>query len=164
MIEINGKLISLKLVRIKDAEFISKLRQKKELNKYISITSTNLDDQKKWIESYLKKEEKKKEFYFIIQNKKNESCGTVRIYNIDKEKKECVWGSFILDKNRPNRASYETIKLSLAFAFRTLKMEKVLLDVCKENKRAIHIYEKSGFKKYNEDNLNYYYMKIKEEK
>lgn len=156
MNKLMGKLINLKLVEISDAEFILKLRQNKKLNQFISSTSSNLEEQKKWIENYLKKEEK--EYYFIIKdNKNNESCGTVRIYNIDNEKKKCTWGSFILASNRPNGASYETIKLTLNYIFKVLKMKKVLLDVRKENKKAIYIYEKSGFKKYAEDNLNYYY-------
>lgn len=40
-------------------------------------------------------------------------------------------------------------------------MKKILLDVHRENNKAIHIYEKSGFKKYDEDNINYYYEKVK---
>ncbi|MGL5023146.1 MAG: GNAT family N-acetyltransferase [Cetobacterium sp.] len=164
MIEIKGNLINLKSVVIQDAKFILKLRKNKELNKYISPTNINLENQKKWIESYLKKQDENKEFYFIVQNKKNESCGTVRIYNVNTEKKECIWGSFILDKNRPDGASYEAIKLSLKYAFEILKIKKVLLDVRKENKKAIYIYEKNGFKRYNEDDLNYYYEKVKEEK
>lgn len=155
--EIKGELINLKSVEISDAEFILKLRQNKELNQFISSTSVSLEDQKKWIENYLKRELDKKEFYFIVKNKENQSCGTVRIYNINNEKQECTWGSFMLNKKRPDGASYETINLSLNYAFKALGIEKVLLDVRKENKKAIYIYEKSGFKKYAEDNLNYYY-------
>lgn len=160
---IKGYIIDLKLVDMKDAKFILKLRQNKELNKYISPTSIDLDNQKKWIENYLEREKKKEEFYFIVQTKKGISCGTVRIYNIDNKMKECVWGSFILAKDRPNGSYSEVIELSLNFAFEILKMKKILLDVSKENKKAIYIYEKSGFKKYREDNLNYYYEKIEEE-
>lgn len=162
--EIKGELINLKSVETSDAEFILKLRQKKELNQFISSTSVNLEDQKKWIENYLKRELDKKEFYFIVKNKENQSCGTVRIYNINNEKEECTWGSFMLDKSRPDGASYETINLSLDYAFKALGIKKVLLDVRKENKKAIYIYEKSGFKKYSEDNIDYYYQKTKEEK
>lgn len=159
--KINGDIVTLKLVTIKDAKFILKLRQNESLNKYISLTSIKLDEQKIWIKNYLKRQDEKKEFYFIIQNKKDKSCGTVRIYEIDEIKKECVWGSFILDNTRPDGASYEVIKLSLDFAFKVLKMKKILLDVHRENNKAIHIYEKSGFKKYNEDNINCYYEKVK---
>lgn len=163
MIEIKGNLIDLKSVVKEDARFILELRQNLELNKFISSTSTNLDDQIIWIENYLKREIKKEEVYFIVKTKENNSCGTVRIYKIDNEKNECVWGSFILNRDRPDGAAYEVINLSLNYAFEVLKIKKILLDVHKENKKAIHIYEKFGFKKYYEDNINYYYKKNKEE-
>lgn len=158
-----GNLINLKLVTQNDANFIVNLRQNKELNKYLSIVSNELEEQRIWLQNYKKREEKKKEFYFIVQTKRNISCGTVRIYQINDRKKECVWGSFILDKNRPEKACYEVIELSLKFAFEFLKMIKVLLEVRKENKKAIYIYEKCGFKRYAKDEINYYYEKIKEE-
>lgn len=158
MIEIKGSIIDLKSVVIGDAKYILELRQNPQLNTFISSTSINLDDQIVWIDNYLKREAELKEFYFIVKNKDNNSCGTVRIYNVNAEKKECTWGSFMLDENRPDRASYEVITLSLDFAFEVLKLKKVLLDVRKENKKAIHIYEKAGFKKINEDLENYYYI------
>lgn len=84
--KINGDIVTLKLVTIKDVKFILKLRQNESLNKYISPTSIKLDEQKIWIKNYLKRQDEKKEFYFIIQNKKGKSCGTVRIYEIDEIK------------------------------------------------------------------------------
>ncbi|WP_407535981.1 hypothetical protein QCB49_00815 [Cetobacterium somerae] len=44
--EIKGEFINLKSVEISDAEFILNLRQNKELNRFISSTSVNLEDQK----------------------------------------------------------------------------------------------------------------------
>lgn len=158
MIEIKGKVVDLKSVIEADAKFILELRQNLDLNKFISSTSSNLENQRSWIKSYLIREKEKKEFYFIIKDKNSNSCGTVRIYGIDNEKKECTWGSFMLNKNRPDGASYETINLSLKYAFDILNMKKIFLGVHKENKKAIYIYEKVGFKRISQDLENYYYI------
>lgn len=157
MIEIKGKIVSLKSVTLEDAEFILELRQDLDLNKFISATSPSLENQRVWISNYLIREKEKKEFYFIIKDKEHNSCGTVRIYGIDNQNKECTWGSFMLNKARPTGASYETIELSLGYTFDILNMKKVFLDVRKENEKAVHIYEKVGFKRVSEDLENYYY-------
>lgn len=154
-----GDKIYLRLVEESNSEFILTLRQNKELNKFISPTNINIMQQQEWIKNYKEREKEGKEYYFIVINReKEEPCGTVRIYNIDELNKTATWGSFILDSNRPDRASKETIELSLKFAFKNLKLDKIFLDVRKENKKAIYIYEKNGFIKQSEDDLNYYYF------
>ncbi|MGL5428822.1 MAG: GNAT family N-acetyltransferase [Cetobacterium sp.] len=159
MKKIFGKLINLKPVRVEDAEFILELRQDENLNQYISSTSASLENQREWITNYLERENKEKEFYFIVEDKNYNPCGTVRLYSI--EDKEATWGSFMLNSNRPNGASYEVIELSLNFGFEELNLEKILLDVRKDNNKAIHIYEKVGFNRVREDELNYYYEIVK---
>lgn len=155
---IEGKIINLRLVKEEDADFILKLRNDKELSKFISPTNISLEEQIEWIKSYKIRENKNKEFYFIVENKEKVCCGTVRIYNIDFKMAEGIWGSFILDKIRPDGASNEVMELSLKFAFENLKLEKLYLDVRKENYKAIHIYEKNGFIRLTEDKLNLYYI------
>lgn len=158
-INLEGKLINLRLVEEKDANFILNLRNNKELSKFISSTNIKLEEQIKWIKDYKIRENKKEEFYFIVETKDGTPCGTVRIYNINYESKETTWGSFILDKIRPNGASNEVIKLSLKFISENLKLEKVYLDVRKGNCKATHIYEKNGFLRIMEDEENYYYLR-----
>lgn len=157
---LNGNKIVLRLVKEEDSSFILKLRQNKELNKYISSTDITVEQQKEWIKKYKIREENREEYYFVILNKKiNQPCGTVRIYNIDKINRIATWGSFILDFTRPDGASKEVIDISLNFAFKELNLKRIKLEVRKENKKAIHIYEKNGFIREKEDSINYYYRK-----
>ncbi len=162
--EISNAGLMLRLVEIDDAEYIYKLRQNSKLNRYLSKTSIDIEDQRKWIENYKKREKERKEFYFIVYNKiSNKKCGTVRIYNIDFEKKECEWGSFILESTRPEGAAYEVIDLSLNFIFQNLELKKIKLEVRKENLKAKYIYQKKSFKLYKEDDLNEYYQLIRKD-
>lgn len=157
MIRLETENLYLDLVREEDAEFILELRNNPDLNKYISYTDVSLEKQKDWIKKYKEREKEEKEFYFIIRIKNTLlKCGTVRIYNITEE--NVTWGSFILNRERPDGASYEVIKETLKFIFNLLKINTVLLDVKKENYKAIHIYEKSGFKKFDEDKENFFYI------
>ena len=154
--ELIGKTVILRLVEEFDAEFILQLRNKEELKKYISDTNISIEQQKEWIKNYKIKEEKGQEFYFIVEDKDKIPCGTVRIYEV--EENRCTWGSFILDSSRPDGASFETLLLSINFIRFNLGIENIYLDVRKENLKAIHIYEKFGFKRIDEDSLNYYYV------
>lgn len=158
-IKLEGNLIDLRLVKESDAKFIMNLRTNENISRFISLTSVNINEQIQWIKNYKLREEKKEEFYFIVENKNGLSCGTVRIYNINYKSKETTWGSFILDKIRPEGASSEVIDLSLNFISKELKLEKVYLDVRKENYKAIHIYEKNKFIRIKEDDKNYYYLR-----
>ena len=151
-----GDKITLRIVEEKDASFILQLRNKEELKKYISDTNISLEQQKEWIRNYETREENGQEFYFIVEDKDKIPCGTVRIYEV--EENRCTWGSFILDKSRPDGASFETLLLSINFIRFNLGIKNIYLDVRKENLKAIHIYEKFGFKRIKEDSLNYYYV------
>ena len=149
------KNISLKLVSIDDAKFIIDIRSDKNLSKYLSPTTQNLYDQKKWIEEYKKREHNKKEFYFIIKIKNNISLGTIRIYNIFDD--IFTWGSWILIKDSPNYAALESALTLYSFAFDKMKFIKSTFDVKKENIKVIKIHEKLGAKITNEDNENVYF-------
>lgn len=62
-----------------------------------------------------------------------------------------------MDSSRPEGASFETLLLSINFIRFNLGIKNIYLDVRKENLKAIHIYEKFGFKRIKENSLNYYY-------
>ncbi|WP_300343651.1 GNAT family N-acetyltransferase [Fusobacterium sp.] len=158
-IKLEGNLINLRLVEKIDAEFIINLRTNKELSTFISLTNINIEEQIQWIKDYKIREKNNEEFYFIVEKKNGISCGTVRIYNINYDTKETTWGSFILDKIRPEGTANEVIELSLKFILESLKLEKVYLEVRKENYKAIHIYEKNNFIRMKEDKKSYYYLK-----
>ncbi|NTW72271.1 MAG: GNAT family N-acetyltransferase [Eubacteriaceae bacterium] len=154
---LQGKIINLRLVSTEDAEFILSLRKNPLLNQHISSTEISVEEQKNWLRAYKSREELGQEVYFIVENKAHHPVGTVRIYKIDPGKNECTWGSFILNENRPENSSAEVISLSAGFVFDELKLQKIKLDVRRENSKAIHIYEKYGFKRVAEDDLDYYY-------
>lgn len=139
-----GKHLKLRLVETEDAQFILDLRNNDNLNKYLSRTDSNLENQKKWIENYKIREIEKKEFYFIIEDNLTNPYGTIRIYNINEEKKEFEWGSWILKENRPRNFSYFSIIESFNFAFEQLSLEKALIEVYKENLKANYLYKKIG--------------------
>ncbi|MDD5463771.1 MAG: GNAT family protein [Candidatus Moranbacteria bacterium] len=65
-----------------------------------------------------------------------------------KEKEECEFGIFILDKNYWGKGiGSEVTRLMLEYAFNELNFEKVVLSTSEFSHAAINIYEKAGFNK-----------------
>lgn len=156
-----GEVIDLRTVKISDASFIVRLRNNKKLKTYISQTNNSIVDQENWIRNY-EDREGKEEYYFIVESKDGTPYGTVRLYNIDKNK--CTWGSFILDPARPEGTSSDVMKLSINFAFEKLDLKEVELEVNKNNTKAVHIYKKFGFKNVKEDGDTFFMKYFRNDK
>lgn len=152
---LNG--IKFRFVDVLDAEFIYNLRINTKLNRYISKISGTVDEQKKWIKEYKKREMEGKEYYFIISNDSEESIGVVRVYNI---KEDCLeWGSWILDPEKSNPIlALKSILLLYKFIFEDLKFNKANLDVRKENKEVVFFHKSYGSKIIGESDLDYFFV------
>lgn len=159
-----GSSINVQLVQETDADFLFKLRTNEELNKYLSKINSSVEDQKKWIKLYKIREFNREEFYFKVVNKKNkEDIGFVRLYNLDYQKKELTFGSFIMGHAKTKYAALEAIIIMMEISFKYLKMKKVLLDVRKENEHAKNFYKRFGFNKIRENDIDEFYELKKEE-
>lgn len=137
-----GKTINLKLVEKQDAKFLLKLRMNKNLNTYLSPVNNSFKGQEDWIINYKIREFNKKEYYFKALDKNNNDIGFARLYNIDYNRGELTFGSFIMGENKTKYAALETIILLMQIAFNYLKMNKVLLDVRKDNLHAKEFYNR----------------------
>lgn len=150
---ISGDLV-LRSVEVEDAEFILSLRLDKEINKYLSHVTNDIEEQVKWIKNYKSREFDKIEFYFIIENIDGIKYGTLRAYDI--QDSECMWGSYILTKDRPQNFSYRSANLLFDFLFNTLKVNTIKMEAYKKNTRSIHVCENLGFRIFDSDDEKYY--------
>jgi HEPN domain-containing protein/RimJ/RimL family protein N-acetyltransferase len=158
---IQGKSIKLRLIEIKDAEFILSLRLDSNLNKHLSSVNNDLNAQIDWIKKYKEREIEKEEYYFIIESLSGEPYGTVRLYDF-RDNSFC-WGSWIIKPNSPSIVSIQSTLLVYQFAFYTLHFEKSHFDVRKENLKVIDFHKRMGGKIVSEDELNYYFEYLKED-
>ncbi|MDB4349642.1 GNAT family N-acetyltransferase [Omnitrophica bacterium] len=154
IMKIEGRSIVLRLVDIKDAQFILNLRLDKKLNKFISKTNTSLASQIRWLEDYKKREADKQEYYFIVESKEQQKYGTIRLYDFMND--SYCWGSWIIKKGAPSRAAIESVLLAHQFGFYTLGFRRSRCNVRKTNKKVTAFYLRLGFKSVNSDKFNYY--------
>ncbi len=155
-IKVIGNTLVFRDAEPDDAEFILKLRNDKKKSRFISKTSTDVNKQRQWLESYTKDAN---QIYFIIQNKGLEPVGTVRIY--DQIGESFCWGSWILSKGSPLSHSIESALIVYHFA-QYLGFTEAHFDVRRGNKSVWRFHEKFGAIRVKETDIDYYY-KLPEE-
>lgn len=149
---VRGKSIFLREVLEGDAEFILQLRTNPQKARYLSPTSSDLDNQKTFILNYSKS---LADFYFLICDWDWNRLGTVRIYDIKGE--SFCWGSWIIAGDAPTNTAIESALLLYDFAFFSLHYQKSHFDVRKDNERVVRFHERFGAKITREDECNYYF-------
>lgn len=152
---LESKTIRLRLVEETDAEFILKLRLDQRYNRFLSLVSSDIKDQTRWIREYKADEAAKNQFYFIIERNDGVPCGTVRVYDL-REQSFC-WGSWILNEDKTRYAALESAFLVYDFGFSELGYEKSHFDVMKGNDKVISFHKKMGACQIGEDKENFYF-------
>ena len=155
MNELNSKKIRLRLIDVKDADFVLGLRLNSKYNQFLSVVKPDLEAQKKWIIEYKIEELAGRQFYFIIERTDGTPCGTVRIYDIRND--SFCWGSWILNENKTRCAAIESAFLVYDFGFNELGFNKAHFDVVKLNERVVSFHKKMGAVEVDEDEINFYF-------
>ncbi|MFE0559238.1 GNAT family N-acetyltransferase [Paenibacillus sp. NPDC058910] len=102
------------------------------------------EQQKAWFESYLIRPG---DYMFIIQFN-NVDVGTVALYHVDYALGTSEFGRLLLaeDIAKGKKIGEKVTKAMVDFAMNDLNLKEVILEVFTSNLKAVHIYEKVGFK------------------
>ena len=152
---IYGKNINMRTVEIEDAKFICTMRQNEDKVKYLSKVDGTVNSQKEWIKDYKIRENKKQEFYFILESKDKEKLGLVRMY--DFKNNSFCWGSWLIKDNAPKTTAIESALQVYEFGFNTLEFKKSHFDVRKGNDKVIAFHQRFGAKIVNENEEDYFF-------
>lgn len=156
---IKGKNVNLRLCTLDDASFINALRQNKHLTQFLPQVENDVAKQKAWLEGYKKREATGTELYFIVEDKSGQKIGTVRLQEIDRDKKTFTLGSFIIDREKTGKfSSLETITILFDHAFNTLGLNECNFFCRNENYMATGFYEKYQAPIIKRDEENTYYL------
>ena len=152
-IAIHGNQVVLRGVRKSDAGFILALRTDNALNRYLSSTSGDVEQQRQWIAAYLKRPS---EWYFVIEDRTGRPIGTVRIYDVKGD--SFCWGSWILVRDAPGFAAIESALLVYEFAFSVLGFSASHFDVRKDNERVVAFHRRFGARDSGQDAENFFFQ------
>ncbi|MBI4636449.1 MAG: GNAT family N-acetyltransferase [Candidatus Rokubacteria bacterium] len=113
------------------------------LNRYRPMT---LEAEEEFIQSLVKSEHDLA--LGIVARQTDRLIGATGLHRIDFRNHHAAFGIVIGDKNEWNKGyGTEATGLLVGYAFGTLNLNRVWLHVYENNPRAIHVYEKVGFKR-----------------
>jgi hypothetical protein len=135
--EIEKYGLNVRFVNENDSEYIIGLRTDPKLGKYLNPTHNDIENQKKWIREYKKREELGEDYYFIYSHN-GENVGVNRIYKI--KDKTASSGSWICSPDLPFELPFLTLVILREIFFELLKLEVDFMDTRKENKKVIRMH------------------------
>lgn len=144
---LEGKNITLRPLKIEDIQYFHQWRnniQIKELAMLHPFPVTN-EQEIEWYNSIANKKDNKIIFFTIV-DKNNNVLGYTQLLNINWVNRNCYFGIIIGDtENRGKGIGKEVTELMTDYAFKTLNLRKILLEVLSTNTNAIKLYENLGF-------------------
>lgn len=143
--KIKGEKIYLKPISVNHAKTFIKWFDDPEVIKYTIIKPMTLAEEIKWIKE--RKENKKDEIWCIFIKTTGELIGNVGAHNLDNPNKYFNVG-IVIGKKKYWGKGYGTdaFKTLIKYLFEKKRARKLILDVRRENKAAIQVYKKCGFK------------------
>ena len=158
---LESRSINLRLAEVADAEFILQLRLDGLLSRHLSKVENDVEKQREWLRSYKVREQQRQEFYFIIEGKDGEPCGTVRLYDFIGDSFGC--GSWVLKQGAPVHFAIESVLMVYGYAFDVLEFQTGHFDVRKENVKVVAFHTRFGDQLVREDE-QYVYFELTKEK
>lgn len=145
-VTLRAKNITLRELKIKDAEDMHEFITDKEISKSLIFmrypySSENMINfvENSWND--------KINIHYAISNSADEYIGTVSLKNIEYVDRTAEYAIVIRKKFWGQKIAYEATNKILFYGFNILNLNKIYLNVLANNNRAISFYEKYGFEK-----------------
>ena len=142
--KLEGEKVYLSPVNVEKTKKYVKWLNNPKINQYLTIYNSliSLTGEKEFLEL-----ESKNEFMLaIVRNDNDELIGNIGLHCIDYKNGKATLGIFIGEEdNLSHGYGSEAIKLLLQYAFETLRLHNINLNVFDDNIRAQKAYKKCGF-------------------
>lgn len=146
-----GHQLMFRDATVADAEFILLLRTDASKNRYLSATSSDVQQQRDWLGRY---GADASQIYFIICKRDGQPVGTVRLY--DQQGDSFCWGSWIKSDDAPAGFGVESALIIYDFALQ-LGFRRAHFQVSKGNDGVISFHLRLGAVQVAELDTEYHY-------
>lgn len=128
-----------------DAQFIVNMRNNpKILNSLFSYKMITVQEHLNWYKNNLNNDNRID--LMICKKDDNKRIGTVNLANIDYKNQKAEFGIMIAESFWNKGYAYESSDRFINYSFNQLNLNKIYLEVLKENDAAINLYKKLDFR------------------
>lgn len=139
-LNIEGYAFRLRPITDSDAALVVELRSNPALNSFLHASSSRVEDQIAWLESYYKREG---DYYFVIESCSNGFReGVIALYDIDFSARRGEWGRWIL--RHSSLAAVESAYLIYRTAFELLELDMVYCRTVVDNDKVVSFHDSCG--------------------
>ena len=100
--------------------------------------------------------------FSMLEKDTREFIGNIEFFNRTFDAAE--WGIVITTKMQNKGYGKEALMRSVEYGFNELGLNRIFLSVYADNPRAVHVYEKCGFKEFKRDNVDIFMELVKDER
>jgi len=145
-----GDGIRLRLLQAEDLATILAWRNREDTrHQFIHSEIITWENHLSWWEGY---KSKANDFVFIIEETQqlNRPVGQVSLYNMDLEKSEAEYGRLMIGDNeaRGKGLARRATGLLISWAFNSVDLKRIYLEVFMNNTVAVNLYRRCGFVPY----------------
>jgi RimJ/RimL family protein N-acetyltransferase len=156
-----GLGFNLRLLSVRDLPITLAWRNREDIrHNFINSDIISYESHLKWWEEYCVRNN---DFIFMIQETErlNRPVGQISLYHINLKSGDAEYGRLMIGDNeaRGMGLARRATELLIAWAFNSLRIERIYLEVFKDNTIALNIYRQCGFIK-TEDCGKLYRMSI----
>lgn len=99
--------------------------------------------------------------FSMLEKDTREFIGNIEFFNRTFDAAE--WGIVITTKMQNKGYGKEALMRSVEYGFNELGLNRIFLSVYADNPRAVHVYEKCGFKEFKRDDVDIFMELVKDE-
>ncbi|MFX1512455.1 MAG: GNAT family N-acetyltransferase [Promethearchaeota archaeon] len=146
---LHGKLVRLRGLELTDLDRMTELWNNWDIRQYlVSVVPASKAEEEQWIRSTWERRQKGTDYIFAIETlAEKEYIGNIGLHQFHWINRSAILGIAILDPAFWGQGyGTDALKTLLKYAFETLNLNRVELEVFENNERAQRAYQKVGFK------------------
>lgn len=141
-----GRQVHLRPIGMPDAPLFVRWMNDPDVTRYLArVLPMTMEEEQEWIRK--RAEDRSSLVLMIVASPDDAPIGSVGLHAISYLNRRATFGIQIGEREYWNRGfGSEATELMLEIGFERLNLNRVELDVYETNQRAIHVYERAGFR------------------